>query len=191
MISIKVIRSQELEMALRCMQLSFAGDTFFRYLWPGADDYLRRFEVYARYYLELAIEQETAWQIEDFAGCFTAIPPGFSVNKKPLEKLMLSTCAESVVEELKTMDPPITDYLPDSPHWHVPLVAVDPGFQGRGLGGKLIDNFLLEVASNPHPVFLESSDPRNVSLYQRYGFEALDRYLLGGKPTVTPMLRPR
>jgi RimJ/RimL family protein N-acetyltransferase len=39
------------------------------------------------------------------------------------------------------------------------------------------------------PAYLESSNPRNISLYQRFGFEAIGEIRAGGSPPVVPMLR--
>jgi hypothetical protein len=37
--------------------------------------------------------------------------------------------------------------------------------------------------------YLESTNPRNVSLYQRHGFEALGTIQKGSSPPLIPMLR--
>ncbi len=37
--------------------------------------------------------------------------------------------------------------------------------------------------------YLESSNPRNIALYERHGFEALGRIQAGTSPTMVPMLR--
>jgi len=37
--------------------------------------------------------------------------------------------------------------------------------------------------------YLESSNPRNISLYLRFGFEMLGEIRMGAAPLVTPMLR--
>ena len=37
--------------------------------------------------------------------------------------------------------------------------------------------------------FLESSNPKNVSLYERHGFEVLGRIQVGASPILFPMLR--
>jgi hypothetical protein len=39
------------------------------------------------------------------------------------------------------------------------------------------------------PAYLESSNPRNISLYERHGFEIIGLIQAGGSPTLTPMLR--
>jgi hypothetical protein len=37
--------------------------------------------------------------------------------------------------------------------------------------------------------YLESSNLRNVPLYERHGFEAMGTIQAGGSPTIVPMLR--
>ena len=37
--------------------------------------------------------------------------------------------------------------------------------------------------------YLESSNPRNISLYERHGFEAVGEIQIGAAPVVTPMVR--
>jgi ribosomal protein S18 acetylase RimI-like enzyme len=37
--------------------------------------------------------------------------------------------------------------------------------------------------------YLESSNPRNISLYRRHGFEVMGEIRVGAAPLVTPMLR--
>jgi hypothetical protein len=39
------------------------------------------------------------------------------------------------------------------------------------------------------PAYLESSNPRNIPLYQRHGFEVLGTIQLDASPPITPMLR--
>ena len=38
--------------------------------------------------------------------------------------------------------------------------------------------------------YLESSNLRNVPLYERHGFEVLGAIQAGGSPSIVPMLRP-
>jgi ribosomal protein S18 acetylase RimI-like enzyme len=37
--------------------------------------------------------------------------------------------------------------------------------------------------------YLESSNPRNISLYEAHGFEVMGEIQVGAAPLVTPMLR--
>jgi len=71
----------------------------------------------------------------------------------------------------------------------LPLVGVDPIAQGRGYGALLMRHAAHRFDAEGVPAYLESSNPRNISLYLRHGFEILGTIQVGDSPTVTPMLR--
>jgi GNAT superfamily N-acetyltransferase len=69
---------------------------------------------------------------------------------------------------------------PDDPHFYLADLAVDPPAQGRGLGTALLAHVLDNCDREGVPAYLENSNPRNTPLYERHGFVARDRYLMGG-----------
>jgi ribosomal protein S18 acetylase RimI-like enzyme len=72
----------------------------------------------------------------------------------------------------------------------LPLVGVDPARQGYGHGTALMAHALAECDREHLPAYLESTNPRNVTLYERHGFRALGRVPLGESAAFVPMLRP-
>jgi GNAT superfamily N-acetyltransferase len=66
---------------------------------------------------------------------------------------------------------------------------VDPARQGQKLGDKLMAHALARCDSDRLPAYLESSNPRNLSFYQRHGFEILGKIQVGSSPSIVPMLR--
>jgi GNAT superfamily N-acetyltransferase len=58
----------------------------------------------------------------------------------------------------------IREAAPSVPHWYLPIIGVDPARQGLGLGSLLLRADGVECR-------LFTEQPRNVPLYQRYGFE--------------------
>ena len=81
------------------------------------------------------------------------------------------------------------DHLKASSDADLPLIGVDPVQQGRGQGGALLRHALERCDREGMPAYLESSNPRNVPLYERHGFESIGRIQAGSSPTVIPMLR--
>ena len=57
------------------------------------------------------------------------------------------------------------------PHWYLVLIGVDPARQGLGLGSLLLRAGLSRVDQDGVECQLFTEQPRNVPLYQRYGFE--------------------
>jgi GNAT superfamily N-acetyltransferase len=81
-------------------------------------------------------------------------------------------------------------HRPDQPHWYLSAVAVVASSQGRGLGSALLRESLRTVDSDGLPAYLESTNPRNVTLYERHGFVATGQVPLAeAGPVLTTMWR--
>ena len=80
-------------------------------------------------------------------------------------------------------------YHPAEPHWYLPLVGVDPTRQGRGYGAALLRHALARIDREERLAYLESSNPANVPLYQRHGFEVIGTIQVGDAPPLFPMVR--
>lgn len=76
------------------------------------------------------------------------------------------------------------------PHWYLFGLAVDPELHGRGIGSALIREGLALADRKSLPCYLETSEPRNLGLYERFGFAVLEEATLGkGGPPAWAMLR--
>ena len=78
---------------------------------------------------------------------------------------------------------------PNEPHWYLPMIGVDTLQQNKGIGSALMRHALERCDEEDLPAYLESSNPRNISLYRRFGFEAIGKIRAGGSPPMVPMLR--
>jgi ribosomal protein S18 acetylase RimI-like enzyme len=65
----------------------------------------------------------------------------------------------------------IREAAPSVPHWHLPFIGVDPTRQGLGLGSLLLRAGLSRIDQDGVECRLFTETPRNLALYQRYGFE--------------------
>lgn len=59
------------------------------------------------------------------------------------------------------------------PHYYLAAVGVDPARQGKGLGSALLRPTLERFDDERMPAYLDTHNERNVSLFQRFGFEIL------------------
>lgn len=59
----------------------------------------------------------------------------------------------------------------DPPYWHFGPFGVDPEFQGKGYGSKLLRPMLARIDEDDLPIYLETNKEKNVQLYQHFGFE--------------------
>jgi GNAT superfamily N-acetyltransferase len=61
------------------------------------------------------------------------------------------------------------------PHWILVQLGVEPDRQSMGIGGKLIRPVLDKADAEGLPCYTESADERNLTFYQRHGFEVRER----------------
>ncbi|MFB4195787.1 GNAT family N-acetyltransferase [Streptomyces carpaticus] len=64
----------------------------------------------------------------------------------------------------------LAPHRPQEPGWFLETVATAPEAQGRGLGSAVLRPGLREAGEAGLPAFLETSDERNVTFYERLGF---------------------
>ncbi|MEU5881217.1 GNAT family N-acetyltransferase [Spirillospora sp. NPDC047279] len=77
---------------------------------------------------------------------------------------------------------------PSEPHWYLAVLGTDPGAQGNGLGGALLESGLSRCEGMP--AYLESTKESNVPFYERFGFRVTERFEPpGGCPPVWLMWR--
>jgi ribosomal protein S18 acetylase RimI-like enzyme len=69
------------------------------------------------------------------------------------------------------------------------MLGVDPARQGLGLGSAMLKAGLARVDADHLPAYLESSNPRNVPLYERFGFEVMGVIQPEDFPPLIPMYR--
>jgi ribosomal protein S18 acetylase RimI-like enzyme len=103
--------------------------------------------------------------------------------------LFQRTTSPQIQGDLAKVFEKMGSYHPSEPHWHLPLIGVDPSLQGNGLGAALLKHGLIRCDRDNTPAYLESTTPRNIPLYQRHGFEVLGEIQVGTSPTIFPMLR--
>ena len=81
---------------------------------------------------------------------------------------------------------------PKSPeHWYLGFLGTAPEHQGRGLGADLLREVLARADEAGTAAYLESSNPRNLTLYRRHGFEVVEELKMPWDcPPVWRMWRP-
>jgi GNAT superfamily N-acetyltransferase len=76
------------------------------------------------------------------------------------------------------------------PHWYLGYLGTRRDRQGQGLGTQMLREVLAGLDTDGVPAYLESSNERNLSLYERNGFRVIgDLKALGHGPTIWRMWR--
>jgi ribosomal protein S18 acetylase RimI-like enzyme len=75
-------------------------------------------------------------------------------------------------------------------HWYLGYLGVAPDHQGQGIGAAMLREVTDQADVAGTAAYLESSNERNLSLYERHGFRVVEDFrLLGRGPTVWRMWR--
>lgn len=187
--TVRVAAPEEEAAAIATLTVAFSTDPATRWTWPRAQDYLDAFPRFAKAFGGAGFARGGAHIVGDHAGAALWLPPGVEPDDAALGEVMRTTASpQSMVDGAQVMQQ-MASYHPHEPHWYLPLIGIDPKYQGEGLGGALLDHALEICDRDGALAYLESSNPRNVPLYQRYGFEIMGRIQFGTSPTLVPMLR--
>jgi len=177
----------EMSHAVAAIVAAFLTDPLARFAWPSPHDHLRAMPLAAREFAGGSFEHGTAYVSADFCGTALWLPPGVHPNGEALEGVFRDTAKPEHLDDLLATFEKMEQWHPEEPHWYLPIVGVDA--QGKGLGAELMRHAVARCDQEKALAYLESSNPRNISLYLRHGFEAMGEIRVGAAPLVTPMLR--
>jgi GNAT superfamily N-acetyltransferase len=76
---------------------------------------------------------------------------------------------------------------PHDPHFYLPVVGVEPQWQGKGFGGALMRPILERCDEQKVPAYLEATSVRSRALYERNGFEVVEE--MRAAKTAPPLWR--
>ena len=110
-------------------------------------------------------------------------------NSEALEKVFRDTAKPGHLDDLLATFEKMEQSHPQESHWYLPIIGVEPNSQGKGLGAALMHHAVARCDKERSVAYLESSNPRNIALYLRHGFEVIGEIRIGAAPLVTPMLR--
>ena len=128
------------------------------------------------------------------AGSASWLQPGTMPRPRARENRITRACASALLtgrnrrSGLKLLAE-VERRHPTEPHWYLPLLGIDPKWQGRGLGGALLQIKLDECDREVLPAYLETQKPENVPYYERFGFVVTELIELPDTPPIWLMWR--
>ena len=175
--------------AIATLTLAFGTDPMTRWTWPNAQAYLDAFPRFAKAFGGAGFAKGGAHIAGDHAGTALWLPPGVEPDGAALGELMRTTASSQSMSDGRQVMQQMESHHPREPHWYLPLIGIDPKHQGKGLGGALLAHATGICDRDGVLAYLESSNPKNIPLYQRHGFEVTGHIQYGSSPTIVPMLR--
>ncbi|CAN1210219.1 N-acetyltransferase domain-containing protein [Tumidithrix helvetica PCC 7403] len=171
------------------MVLAFSNDPAARWMYPDPYQYLTHFPHFVQAFGGKAFAQSTAYCIDGYAGAALWFPPSVEPNVEPLIELLQQSLFESEQADVFAVLEQMEHYHPQSPHWYLPMIGIEPTQQGKGYGSALMGHVLMLCDRDRLPAYLEASKPANILFYERHGFQVLGTIQAGASPQIFPMLR--
>jgi GNAT superfamily N-acetyltransferase len=176
--------------AISTIVLGFVADPMARWVWRESSVYLRVMPRFVDAFGGRAFEHGTADIAEGIRAAALWLPPGVEPDEAKMDAIMEESLRPEISEDVAAVVKGMAEHHPREPHWYLPLVAADPQWIGQGLGSLLMKHALRRCDEEGVAAYLESSNPRNISFYQRHGFKIVGKIQSGSSPVLTPMLRP-
>lgn len=188
-IDVRSASESDQQAVIGVITLAFSGDPMARWAFPDPAKYLAAMPEVARAFGGNGFAHGTAHLVDGGLAAAMWLPPGVHPDSDRLAALTEEHVPEGRLGDMMQVFEQMEAYHPADPCWYLPLIGVDPACQGRGFGSALLRYALDRCDREGSPAYLESSNPRNVPLYQRHGFEIMGTIQVGTSPTLVPMLR--
>jgi GNAT superfamily N-acetyltransferase len=189
-LDVHTARDIDRQTVIGVITLAFSTDPMGRWAFPDPARYLAVMPEVANAFGGNGFPHGTVHLVDGGLAAAMWLPPGVNPDAERLGALMEEHVPKDRVGDMMQVFERMDRYHPPDPCWYLPLIGVDPQHQGRGCGSALLRYALARCDRDGIPAYLESSNPRNVPLYQRHGFENVGSIQVGSSPTLVPMLRP-
>lgn len=183
------VRENEQHRALDTLVMAFTADPVIRWLYPEARQYLTHFPEFLAAFGGKAFAEKTVWRLGAFSAVGLWLPPRVDLDGDAVVAVLTETVASEQHVDAFSVLGQMDDAHPRFPHWYLAWFGVDGAVQGRGFGSELMKHCLKIVDEDHLPAYLDSPNPRNISFYQRHGFEVTGEAQAGACPPVVSMLR--
>lgn len=188
MTAVREADPDDLDAAAQTLAAAFDGYAWTDWILPPEDRAERLREVQYLYLAHLALPHGLVLVTDDVAAVAAVVPPVGAELPEEAERRVVELHGDRIARLAAVDLPPPAD--PDA--WTLATVGVRPDQQGRGLGSAVMGAALALLDERAGAgVHLETSDPRNVSLYERHGFVTSAVTEIPDGPTVWSMDRQR
>jgi len=183
---VKNYSKEEQLIAVDILLLAFSSDPFQRYLMPDPSIFFKNSTIWFNNAASQSISTKSLFGTEDIQVLLFG-----SRLIMLLNLMLLARHFKTSAKSQKNIFQYFNELQKNRPKdaWYLEYAGVDPSKQSLGLGSTLLKNSLLEIDDLHQPAYLESSNPRNMSLYERHGFETVTKIQFGDGPPMHTMYR--
>lgn len=188
--NVELIETANEARAIATLTVAFANDPAARWLYPEARQYLRHFPNFAWAFAGKAFEHGVADHLECHSAAALWLPPTVHPDDAAIGDVLEESVEEFRRLEVFSLLEQMGAFHPSEPHWYLPMIGVDPTEQGRGHGSALLRRGLARCDADGLPAYLESTNLRNVPLYEQFDFQVVGQIKTRTSPVIIPMVRP-
>ena len=178
---------EEQAAAVNTLLLAFSIDPFQRYLMPNSSVFLKNSAIWFNNAASQSISINALMGTNDHSGVAIWFPPNYIVEFDAIEETLNDLPENSKKDIFRYFKEFEVSKPKDA--WYLEYLGVDPNNHSRGLGSLILKKSLEKIDRLHQSAYLESSNPRNMTLYERHGFETINKIQFGEGPPMHTMFR--
>ena len=179
----------EVDQAIATLVLAFDTDPVARWMYEDPHQYLLHIPRLFRALGTSSFEGGAAQRTDDGHGVALWLRPGVHSDDRTLEAVVARTIDEEKQADVAAVFERTEHYRPTEPHWYLSLIGLEALHRNKGYGSALLAHRLRQCDEEHLPAYLWSSNPLNITLYERHGFEIAGTIRVGSSPSIFPMVR--
>lgn len=150
---------------------AFAADPVLTHLFPDPAGYPRHAAAFFGHLFDKRVGRKTIWTIGGGASVAIWEPPT-PPEPGPVDPLAAHLPADALAR-VHAYDEAVHAALPDGPFWYLGVLGTHPASAGRRWGRAVMRAGLRRAAADGLPAVLETSNPANVEIYRRAGWQVV------------------
>lgn len=177
-IEVKPLSKKDLHKAVHILSETFAEDKGIQVLFPDGDTaYQQKLRSWFSATLNIQLKSGQllwgAYQKEDLKAVMVV---NHSENKLSIPALLkwtlavLISCGFTTVKRTLQHDQNRRNFLNQKPWLILEFVATEPENQGKGLAKKLFEKLQQHAQENKESIWLETTKPKNIQIFEKTGF---------------------
>ncbi|WP_406160225.1 GNAT family N-acetyltransferase [Streptomyces canus] len=193
-VAIRPAGADDRELVARLLDAAFQGDPVSGWIFPGEEERRTLHPRLMAAFVDIVLAEGRVDVTEDGAACALWLPVSAESADGHDEEDGFAQLREAIDpgnERIELIGRLTADVHPSGrAHEYLWMIGVAPERQGEGLGTALIGAVLERCDRETVPAYLEASSARSRELYERLGFELVERPLdLPDGPQMWPMWR--
>lgn len=169
---------------------AFSDDPVMSWCWPDPVD---RQEILPRIFrvaVDACLPSGGVYTTPGHAAAAVWLPPTAEVDDEQFASDLGTACGGDTERLYTLMELMDANHPHADAHHYLLAVGTRPGWQGLGIGSRMLRAGLAHCDRDGMPAYLEATSERNRRLYERHGFTVTQEFGLPDGPSVSCMWRP-